>query len=736
MFCENSKCVLAGVSIKNRNLSNSPIQCVNEKTLAQSNIELESAIRQRLIDKALARKNHFTKLHPNDVSSSGKNSDVSNFDKNSNFRNPITTNDSASSKKPPWWHLSPSQPSALPPSNGIPFHELSNEHPAAILTASSAVPKGSTKRSGADLTGERWKLLKKFPDITSAPLTFRANATPVIPNKLEQMLSQHPNREFANYIVDIIRNGANLRTTNFIPDRIRIRKNLKSAIDHKTRIHSYLRAETAAGRIAGPFPSPDIHPCIQYWPFGVVEKKGYHIDIKGRVIINFSSVSPDHPDSLNASIEQPDKDIKYARIVDAIDAINKLKKFNSQVTLASVDVKHAFRLIPVAAQNLHLQGLSFPNEDGVTQYYFDRVLGFGASSSCAIFGDFSNAIHWITTQKINKKLPDNNVILQHYADDFLIIASDPESARIAFEILQAVLAELGIPAAPDKLSPPCTNLTYLGIILDTHNMLVAVPTEKRASMARTLRHLSRKTNSLWDPHDTASIVGKLQAARVCFPSLFPHVGAFYKYFCPALRQDRGFVPGKEIFPFCNIIADVLDTNPTTNFSAFEANLFNADVTILTDAAGRLGAGAVATNGLGENEALHCGWPLGYTMDDDLISSGFLELAAIYIALKSFKHHSRMNVWTDSTNAVNSLNKGFSHKKLVNHATKLILEFCAKNKITLLTIWHARDTLTGKVADAMSRNDFFQVSQLMPQVSSAQPLQLDPHDFQIFNKSPI
>ena len=267
MFCENSKCVLAGVSIKNRNLSNSPIQCVNEKTLAQSNIELESAIRQRLIDKALARKNHFTKLHPNDVSSSGKNSDVSNFDKNSNFRNPITTNDSASSKKPPWWHLSPSQPSALPPSNGIPFHELSNEHPAAILTASSAVPKGSTKRSGADLTGERWKLLKKFPDITSAPLTFRANATPVIPNKLEQMLSQHPNREFANYIVDIIRNGANLRTTNFIPDRIRIRKNLKSAIDHKTRIHSYLRAETAAGRIAGPFPSPDIHPCIQYWPF-------------------------------------------------------------------------------------------------------------------------------------------------------------------------------------------------------------------------------------------------------------------------------------------------------------------------------------------------------------------------------------------------------------------------------------------------------------------------------------
>ena len=55
--------------------------------------------------------------------------------------------------------------------------------------------------------------------------------------------------------------------------------------------------------------------------------------------------------------------------------------------MAKTEVKSAFRIIPIHPADYTFLGLKWDN-----MYYFDRCLGMGLSSSCAIFEAFSTAL--------------------------------------------------------------------------------------------------------------------------------------------------------------------------------------------------------------------------------------------------------------------------------------------------------------------------------------------------------
>ena len=158
--------------------------------------------------------------------------------------------------------------------------------------------------------------------------------------------------------------------------------NLKSAREQPHIVTAKINKERAAGRIAGPFPLPPFSN-FRCSPLGIVPKKD---PSEFRLIHHLS-----YPKGSSVNDYIPDEfaSVRYASISDAISVI---KTFGAGCFMAKTDIKSAFRIIPVHPKDHPLLGMKWDN-----QYYFDRALPMGCSSSCAIFEAFSSALEWLST---------------------------------------------------------------------------------------------------------------------------------------------------------------------------------------------------------------------------------------------------------------------------------------------------------------------------------------------------
>ena len=111
--------------------------------------------------------------------------------------------------------------------------------------------------------------------------------------------------------------------------------------------------------------------------------------------------------------------------------------------MAKTDIQSAFRIIPVNPKDYHLLGFKWNQ-----QYYHDKCLPMGCSSSCAIFEAFSTSLEWI----IKQKLP--NVSILHILDDFLFISQTESQCQHALDLSISICNDLGVPLAPDKTVGP------------------------------------------------------------------------------------------------------------------------------------------------------------------------------------------------------------------------------------------------------------------------------------------
>ena len=99
-------------------------------------------------------------------------------------------------------------------------------------------------------------------------------------------------------------------------------------------------------------------------------------------------------------------------IVDAYTIINEL---GTGALLSKIDLKNAFRLIPVRQADWNLLGIHWKDK-----YYIDTCLPFGLRSAPFLFNQLADAIHWILHQQYGVHH------LLHYLDDFLT-AGPPNS---------------------------------------------------------------------------------------------------------------------------------------------------------------------------------------------------------------------------------------------------------------------------------------------------------------------
>ena len=110
----------------------------------------------------------------------------------------------------------------------------------------------------------------------------------------------------------------------------------------------------------------------------------------------------------------------------------------------------------------------------------------------------------------------------HYLDDYLLIGN-PHSTQCESDLehFLAVLQWLKVPVAKEKLEGPSTQLTFLGIELNTQQMIRRLPAEKLDEIRMLVDEwLGRKSCMKQEPQ---SLVGKLQHA------------------CKVVRPGRSFV---------------------------------------------------------------------------------------------------------------------------------------------------------------------------------------------------
>ena len=305
--------------------------------------------------------------------------------------------------------------------------------------------------------------LSQVPESPSCPIPTSKPCNINI-DLFKNLLESHPNKFLVDYIIDGLRNGFDIGFTGeFSPTSP---KNLKSADQNKTLIQAAIDKEVSRGHTAGPFPSPPF-PQTHCSPIGSAPKK----DGTVRLIMDLSQP---HGSSINDDISKEQFSCEYTKFDDATDL---LMSAGPGSLLCKLDIKHAYRLLPVRPDQWH--HLCYQWEGN---YYVDLVLPFGLRSSGAIFNKFASLVRWIIINHYH--IPK----IVNYSDDFFaVLAKDFDLAKIQLDTIKQAFHDLDIPLALDKIEGPSTLLIYLGIIINSLRMTIEVPDEKLSEATANLK---------------------------------------------------------------------------------------------------------------------------------------------------------------------------------------------------------------------------------------------------------
>ena len=509
--------------------------------------------------------------------------------------------------------------------------------------------------------------------------------SPIHLNALDTVLENYPNQETAEFLGNGFRFGFRIP---FEGPRVgRFSKNHPSAVKSPDIINCKLAEEVRLGRIAGPFNSPPFEDLI-ISPLGLVPKS---TPGEWRMIFDLSFPKGK---SVNAGIPPDEATVQYTKF-DEITRI--IREEGPGCSLIKVDIKSAFRLIPINPDDFDLLGMCFEGN-----YYVDKCLPFGLSVSCAIFEKFSCFLEWA----IKDHAATKQII--HYLDDFC--AGDKNSKR-AGEILSKILqffAYLGVPVAKEKIEGPATNLKFLGLEIDTVQMLVKIPQDKLIDLNQVIDDTIGKYRHKITLKDLQSLIGKLSfACRAVVPGR-----AFLRRLIDATIGVK--LPHHHIRVTNAMLQDLLvwqqflkefNGSSMITQSWSHATYFN----LYTDAAGTEGFGAFL-----DNQWTNGKWPRDFKSGRMLKDITFKELFPIVLAIYLWGDNfvnQKVLFHCDNQAVVTIINRQTSKSKRTMHLVRLLVSYCLGRNIAFRAV-HIPGAKNG-IADALSRFQFRKFRRLAP-----------------------
>ena len=203
---------------------------------------------------------------------------------------------------------------------------------------------------------------------------------------------------------------------------------------------------------------PASYPFVHTSRFGVIPKGSSG---KWRLIVHMSV--PEGA-SVNDGVSKPLSSLSYVGISDAAEGIRQL---GAGALLAKIDVKSAYRNVPIHPDDRWLTGMIWEGA-----LFIDTALPFGLRSAPKISTALADAAEWILRRAGVK-------FIIHYLDDFLIIgAPDSPECKTALRIVIEIFEKLGFLLAIDKLDGPTTCLDFLGFELDSQRLEIRLSQKK------------------------------------------------------------------------------------------------------------------------------------------------------------------------------------------------------------------------------------------------------------------
>ena len=329
---------------------------------------------------------------------------------------------------------------------------------------------------------------------------FASISTPLRLEAWRKHLANHPDQDFAQFIVRGIREGFPIGvdpTASFVSAR----RNMSSALENPQVIEEYLSKEVTAGNIFGPF-SPSALPEVHINRFGVIPKK--HQPGRWRLI---TDLSHHEGTSVNDAIDCALCSLTYTTVDEVAVTATAL---GQGAQLAKIDIKSAYRLVPVHPAQRKWLGMQWQG-----RVYVDGMLPFGLRSAPKLFNAIADALEWCVTKRGVQHI-------YHYLDDFIVLGSpSTEECGAYLSTLQQVCQELGVPLAPEKQDGPAEVLTFLGIEIDTIRQELRLPAKK---LERLLRMVDE-----WD------------SRKVCTRRELESFIGILQHACKVIRPGRSFL---------------------------------------------------------------------------------------------------------------------------------------------------------------------------------------------------
>lgn len=180
--------------------------------------------------------------------------------------------------------------------------------------------------------------------------------------------------------------------------------------------------------------------------------------------------------------------------------VDKVKESGRNSYLASVDISRAYK-------NFRSDPLDWPLLCGYwdNAYYCDVTLPFGARASSYHMQSIANAIRDI--------LEENNICVRIYLDDIVILSPDKKTAIRDYNVVKNLLKRLGLPEAEAKSQPPARAVEWLGVLINTADMTLSIPSKKVDETMRAVKKCTAK--KVIKKKDLQSIIGRLIHVAKC-----------------------------------------------------------------------------------------------------------------------------------------------------------------------------------------------------------------------------
>ena len=204
------------------------------------------------------------------------------------------------------------------------------------------------------------------PDNVVLPDDCLRISSPLNPDMWDLLLAEHPDRQFVEYIIRGIRGGFRIGCHASVQKLQSVSSNMPSANSHPEVIDNYLRDELECNRLVEVPPSEA--SVIHISRFGAIPKK--HQPGRWRLIIDLSSPLNQ---SVNDFIDPSLCSLSYASVEDAAAFVFKAGR---GALLAKLDIKSAYRNIPVHPGDRHLLGMRWRD-----RVFMDTCLPFGLRSA-------------------------------------------------------------------------------------------------------------------------------------------------------------------------------------------------------------------------------------------------------------------------------------------------------------------------------------------------------------------